>query len=193
MTNNVEWKKNRNLHAICLMDMILNNRFEEPYNKFAPDGPIPILSKTLVKSRLSNKFWKCTQKLYEQINNQDNEENYNEPNNEMEYNNYENEEEIPQVQSRQDQKLKNQNNNNMRNKNYNVSNSNDRNYINKGNQNYDDEEIQNLKNIINKLQNDLSKKDSIIQNQKEEKVKLTKRIEELERMLSSFLAMDKGQ
>ncbi len=110
----------------------------------------------------------------------------------MEYNNYENEEEIPQVQSRQDQKLKNQNNNNMRNKNYNVSN-NDRNYVNKGNQNYDDEEIQNLKNIINKLQNDLNKKDSIIQNQKEEKIKLTKRIEELERMLSSFLAMDKGQ
>ena len=77
-------KKNRNLHAICLMDMILNNRFEEPYNKFAPDGPIPILSKTLVKSRLSNKFWKCTQKLYEQINNQENEENYFEENNDNE-------------------------------------------------------------------------------------------------------------
>ena len=63
------------------MDMILNKRFEEPYNKFAPDGPIPILSKTLVKSRLSNKFWKCTQKLYEQINNQENEDNYIEENN----------------------------------------------------------------------------------------------------------------
>ena len=76
--------------------MILNNRFEEPYNKFAPDGPIPILSKTLVKSRLSNKFWKCTQKLYEQINNQENEENYIEENNDNE--NFENEEEINQNQ-----------------------------------------------------------------------------------------------
>lgn len=47
--------------------------------------------------------------------------------------------------------------------------------------------------IISKLQNDLNKKDLIIQNQKEEKVKLEKRIDELEKMLSSFLAMDKGQ
>ncbi len=47
--------------------------------------------------------------------------------------------------------------------------------------------------IISKLQNDLSKKDLIIQNQKEEKLKLEKRIDELEKMLSSFLAMDKGQ
>ena len=47
------------------MDMILNRRFEEPYSKFAPEGAIPILSKTIVKSRLSPKFWKCTEKIYE--------------------------------------------------------------------------------------------------------------------------------
>ena len=51
--------------------MIINNRFEEPYKKFAPEGPIPVLSKTLVKSRLSKKFWKNTQKIYDEINNQD--------------------------------------------------------------------------------------------------------------------------
>ena len=166
--------------------MILNKRFEEPYNKFAPDGPIPILSKTLVKSRLSNKFWKCTQKLYEQINNQENEENYIEENNDNE--NFENEEEI-----NQNQKLRSVNKN-IINKNTNINNfNNERNYgNNNNNNNQDDNEIENLKMIISKLQNDLNKKDVIIQNQKEEKIKLGKRIEELERMLSSFLAMDKG-
>ena len=158
--------------------MILNKRFEEPYNKFAPDGPIPILSKTLVKSRLSNKFWKCTQKLYEQINNQENEDNYIEENND---NNFENEE--------QNEKLKGLNKN--INKNTNNFN-NERNYEIKNNK-QDNSEIENMKMIISKLQNDLSKKDLIIQNQKEEKVKLEKRIDELEKMLSSFLAMDKGQ
>ena len=68
VTNNIEWKKNRNLHTICLMDMILNNRFEEPYSRFAPESSLPLLSKTLVKSRLSNKFWKCTEKIYDDTN-----------------------------------------------------------------------------------------------------------------------------
>ena len=158
--------------------MILNKRFEEPYNKFAPDGPIPILSKTLVKSRLSNKFWKSTQKLYEQINNQENEDNYIEENND---NNFENEE--------QNERLKGLNKN--INKNTNNFN-NERNYEIKNNK-QDNSEIENMKMIISKLQNDLSKKDLIIQNQKEEKLKLEKRIDELEKMLSSFLAMDKGQ
>ena len=56
VTNNVEWKKNRNLHAICILDSILNEHFEEPYNKFPPDGPLPFLSLPEVKSRLSNKI-----------------------------------------------------------------------------------------------------------------------------------------
>lgn len=40
--------------------MILNNKFEAPYNKFAPEGAVPIISKALVKSRLSNKFFEIT-------------------------------------------------------------------------------------------------------------------------------------
>ena len=60
MTNNKEWKKNRNLHAICLLDMVLNNKFEAPYNKFSPEGCVPIISKALVKCRLSNKFFENT-------------------------------------------------------------------------------------------------------------------------------------
>ena len=56
ITTNVIWKKNRNLHALSLLDMILNGRFEEPYNKFPPDGPLTFLSLPEVKSRLSNKI-----------------------------------------------------------------------------------------------------------------------------------------
>jgi hypothetical protein len=40
--------------------MVLNNKFEAPYNKFAPEGSVPIISKALVKSRLSNKFFENT-------------------------------------------------------------------------------------------------------------------------------------
>ena len=36
--------------------MILNNKIESPYNKFPPEGPVPIISKSIVKSKLSNKF-----------------------------------------------------------------------------------------------------------------------------------------
>ena len=63
--NNHEWKKNRNLHAICLLDMLINKRIEEPYNRLPPEGPLPILSKTLIKSKLSPKFWKQTKDIYE--------------------------------------------------------------------------------------------------------------------------------
>ena len=56
ITNNINWKKNRNLHALNLLDMILNDHFEEPYNKFPPEGPLPFLSVSVVKSKLSPKI-----------------------------------------------------------------------------------------------------------------------------------------
>ena len=56
ITTNIICKKNRKLHALILLDMILTGRFEEPYNKFPPDGPLPFLSLPEVKSRLSNKI-----------------------------------------------------------------------------------------------------------------------------------------
>ena len=75
VTNNVEWKKNRNLHAICILDSILNEHFEEPYNKFPPEGSVPILNKALVKSKLSKKFFEETIKMQnEQFEQQNNEE-----------------------------------------------------------------------------------------------------------------------
>ena len=205
VTNNIEWKKNRNLHAISLLDMILNNRFEEPYNKFAPEGPIPVLSKTLVKSRLSTKFWKATQRIYDAVNNVNNvnyeEDMYQQPQNmmmppqqvnennfEREFENYPVNQQIrnPAVANGQ-QKLKSNKNKYFQNNN--IINNND---YQGNNNNATNEELQNMKNLILKLQNDLAQKDNIIQNQKEEKLRLTKRVDELERMLSTFLAMDKG-
>ena len=56
ITTNRDLKKKRNLHAISLLNMIMNNNIEEPYTKFAPDGPLPFLSLPLVKSSLSQKF-----------------------------------------------------------------------------------------------------------------------------------------
>ena len=54
--SNTNWKRNRNLHALSLLDMILNEKFEEPYNKFPPEGPLPFLSIPVVKSKLSPKI-----------------------------------------------------------------------------------------------------------------------------------------
>ena len=54
--SNTNWKKNRNLHALNLLDMLLNEHFEEPYNKFPPEGPLPFLSIPVVKNRLSPKI-----------------------------------------------------------------------------------------------------------------------------------------
>ena len=63
-SNNIEWKKNRNLHAINLLNMLINGRIGEPYNKNPPDGPLQILSKTLVKSELTHKFWERVKHIY---------------------------------------------------------------------------------------------------------------------------------
>ena len=65
ITDNLFWKKNRNLHAIFLLNMIINNQFESPYNKFPPQDSLPILSRPLVNSRLTDKFWKTTKYIFE--------------------------------------------------------------------------------------------------------------------------------
>ena len=67
VSNNLEWKKNRNLHAINLLNMLINRRIEEPYDKNPNDGPLMILSKTIVKSKLSRKFWESVSHIYNSI------------------------------------------------------------------------------------------------------------------------------
>ena len=170
--------------------MIINKHFEEPYNKFAPEGPIPVLSKTIVKSRLSNKFWKNTQKIYDEVNNPDQENlNYdinkiNNLNLNNALNNNTNDEYEKQNQIKDDLKKNKQNKLKSGQKNLNI------NYaeINEKLKN----EIEEMKNIISNLQNELSKKDMIIENQNNEKIKLTKRVEELESVLSQYLEIEKN-
>ena len=56
-TNNISWKKNRNLYTILLLDNILNNKLESPFNKFCDESAdLPVLNPTIVKSQISNKF-----------------------------------------------------------------------------------------------------------------------------------------
>lgn len=55
-TNNISWKKNRNLYAIKLLDNIVNCKLEKPFTKFADEGEnLPMLDPILVKSQLTNK------------------------------------------------------------------------------------------------------------------------------------------
>ena len=61
--NNINWKKTRNLYAIYLLDMIINDRYEEPFTKFAPEGNLPYLSRAITKSKLSQKFYKYLENM----------------------------------------------------------------------------------------------------------------------------------
>ena len=56
---NVQWKKNRNLYAIILIDSLINHKLNEPFNKFPKENKeLPWLSVTKVKSELTKKFFK---------------------------------------------------------------------------------------------------------------------------------------
>ena len=178
--------------------MILNNYYEEPYNKFAPEGPLPILSKTIVKSKLSPKFWKSTQKIYDEITRTNNVkqqynnekefvdeqvqvQDYNIPQQQYNFN----EHEMIEVSPKGKRPLSG---GKLRAK-PNQYNTNEQEFL--AQQAPMENDIERLKNTIVRLQNDISQKDIVIQNQKEEKMKLIKRMDELEKMLSSFLVMDK--
>ena len=56
ITNNIDWKKNRNLHAILILDMVLNRKIKEPYNKLPLSNDIPLISKVEVKIKLTEKI-----------------------------------------------------------------------------------------------------------------------------------------
>ena len=160
--------------------MVLNNKYEEPYNKFPKDGPIPLLSKPIIISKLSKKFWLYTQYLRnENLLKQEGEESLNEKDNNN--NNFEIDNLNNQFQGNPHINI----NNNMNNEGRPKSN----NFRNKK-KNFENEkniyEINNLNEIIFKLQNELYKQDFIINNQINEKKKLLKRIHELEQVLNNF-------
>ena len=73
-TINIEFKKNRNLYAIKLLDNVCNGKLEEPFTKFAKDKEIKLLDPILVKTQLTKKFLNYIKQLEE------NENIYNNPN-----------------------------------------------------------------------------------------------------------------
>ena len=168
ITNNTEWKKNRNLHAIALLDSILNERFEEPYNKFAPDGPIKIINKTLVKSKLSQKFLKNTSNL----------------GNNMQH-------PVPTKQMHSSQQYQQQPNLFQQRKGNHQNHHGD--FINAQNENFIEIEntiTNNLKKTVQTLQEDNNHKQQLIEKLQDDKNKLIKRIQTLEQMLSSFMELE---
>ena len=161
ITSNLEWKKNRNLHAISLLDMILNNRYEEPYNKFADDGPLCSLSKTYIKSKLSKKFWKATKNIYDSTSNNN----------------------IQNVIKSRKSSLKRANTPSTRS--FQIKNNLNENIEGYIVDDFDDVDV--LKKTIAKLQTNLNEKEQIIIQQNEEQIKLLQKIEQLEKLLVSLV------
>jgi len=175
ITKNIEWKKNRNLHAICILDSILNEHFEEPYNKFPPEGNIPILNKSLVKSRLSKKFFEESIKIQneEQLKQiiEEN-QNYNLGNNSINI-------DSNNISS-------NHNNNKLRFKNNNEFNN------TKKSDDQSVEIINKQQKEINRLNDVLKQKDLEIDTLIREKGQMQKHIQELEQMIGKFMEIEES-
>ena len=164
VTNNIEWKKNRNLHAICILDSVLNEHFEYPYNKFPPEGSVPILNKALVKSQLSKKFFIEASKIQNEEQNESNNNNDNTNN------------------------INNDIKNVINNQNYNANDEdNNNNVINEGNE----EIINEQRKEIERLNNLLKQKDLEIANLINDKNKMQEYIEDLEQKINGFVELDK--
>ena len=167
--------------------MVINNRFEEPYNKFPKDGPIPLLSKPIIISKLSKKFWLYTQYLRNQ-NVLKSDDSLDEREYKFNENNVLNNSEDNYIGQHLQRKENINIKNNIGNKNRPKSSTGyGKNKLNKKNMKFQNEnEINELKEIIFRLQNELSKQDFIINSQINEKMKLEKRIHELEIVLKNF-------
>ena len=161
VTNNIEWKKNRNLHAICILDSVLNEHFEYPYNKFPPEGSVPILNKAFVKSQLSKKFFIEASKIQNEEQSEQNSNNDNTSN------------------------INNTIKKNINNQNYNANENNI--VINEGNE----EIINEQKKEIERLNNLLKQKDLEIANLINDKNKMQEYIEDLEQKINGFMELEK--
>ena len=62
-TINIEFKKNRNLYAIKLLDNVFNGKLEDPFTKFVKDKELKKLNPILVKTQLTTKFLKEMKKF----------------------------------------------------------------------------------------------------------------------------------
>ena len=163
-------EKNRNLHAISLLNMIINNKIEEPYNKFPPTDYIPSISQPLVNSKLTNKFWKIAKNIFETAFKEDSIESNNKKSKKIIFN--KNINPIINIKKNNYQKkiINNNNINYKENKNNNI--------------NEEDEKrkyIEICKSL--KLKND--KYDEIILKQEEENESLVKKVEDLESIINN--------
>ena len=177
VTNNVEWKKNRNLHAICILDSILNEHFEEPYNKFPPEGSVPILNKALVKSKLSKKFFEETIKMQNEEQQEQQEQQIKEEDNNLNYNNNDN---INNNDFSNKKKYNAQNKNNVKvNNNININDQSN------GIIDEQQKEIERLNQLLKGKEYEI---DTLIR----EKAQMQKHIEELEQMFGKLMKMEKS-
>ena len=90
--------------------MIINKNFEAPYNKLPPSDYIPILSRPLVNSKLTDKFWQATKNIFETTLNENSDKIDNKniyKNNKEDYIN-EREEKIKYIEICKNLKLKNE-------------------------------------------------------------------------------------
>ena len=188
VTNNIEWKKNRNLHAICILDSVLNNNFESPYNKFPSEGSIPIINKTLVKSKLSKKFFinsneimQRKREMEETGNNQPIPENNNE-NDENENDN----EDINNNNNQEQKEVKKKNKSNFV-----LMNKLKSKFIKIKKKTKPLTEEQRLKLEVLELKKILEKKDDDIIQTKDEIIKLENKRDELQKTLAIFLQSGK--
>ena len=76
-TMNNEFKKNRNLYAIKLLDNVINGKLEDPFTKFAKEKEIKLLDAILVKTQLTNTFLNYIKNLEEEENIYNNSNNTN--------------------------------------------------------------------------------------------------------------------
>lgn len=161
--------------------MIINNKFEDPYDKFPPADSIPFLSQPLVKSKLSNKFWKITKNIFESTLKEDfyKSDNTNTRNNgysDIKYNNSIN----IKNKEYQDNQINDIINNIQNNKiDMNIINQKDNNNLNET----DEKRIYIEKYKLLTLKN--ANFDKIISQQEEENQQLIKRLEQLENILST--------
>ena len=181
--------------------MLINNKLEDPYNKMPNDGPLQILSKTLIKSKLSQTFWKKVKYIYDSNSSP----NKNIP--------QEKKIESPNIKNKKNKNINNKNNINIKSGNSNINNhiknninniklkkrkvktpiikqrnlrNMDINQKNNNNNFNKDENIENIKisykneldilreTAIN-LENELNENEKIIEIQKEENIQLKNR------------------
>ena len=152
--------------------MLINKRLEEPFTKIPKEEELPIISQTLVNSKLTPKFWKYVKKffniesvnftsIYQEIKKEKHNINNNNITNINSYNNYEKNnlmdifEKNPILNNIDTNGIIKQNNNKINGK-----------IINYDNIDLDEINIIDLKQVIGILQNDIIKKELIISQKK---------------------------